>query len=54
MGADRVKMVEGAGKGRDVGEGAEGTGGEGGGNVVGAMHVSSSRMVVNRETHPEG
>ena len=44
--ADRVKMMEGAGKGRDMGEGAEGTGGEGGGNVVGAIRLMGKNFVV--------
>ena len=41
-----MKMMKGARKGRDVGEGAERTGGEGGGDVVGAMWVMGKNFVV--------
>ena len=46
MGADSVKMMEGAWKGRDMLEGAEQTGGEGGGDCVGTVWLSGKGEVV--------
>ena len=46
MGADFVKMMEGARKGRSMGEGAEGTGGEGGGDDVWAVWVVGKSFVM--------
>ena len=41
-----MKMMKGARKGRDMGEGVERTGGEGGGDVVGAIWVMGMNFVV--------
>ena len=41
-----MKMMKGARKGRDMGEGAERTGGEGGGDVIGLICVMGKNFVM--------
>lgn len=46
VGADSMEVMEGAWKGRDMGEGAERTGGERGGDVVWAVWVMGENFVM--------